>query len=262
MNRPRLQHVCINGLRCAFIAAGEGPSLVLLHGWGASLNLMWPLAEQLAAAGFRVYAPDLPGFGSSEAPSTAWSVGDYAAFVTAFLDSQELQRVDLGGHSFGGRICLKLGADSPERIRRLLLFNAAGLRRQSILTSRLRPGLFRCMRAVLRGLRLNALAEGLGEWYHERYASADYKMASGVMKPTFVRVVNEDLRPYAARIRPPALIFWGDRDEETPLWMGKELERLIPDAGLVIQEDAGHYSYLERLADTARVISYFLREAN
>ena len=57
----------------------------------------------------------------------------------------------------------------------------------------------------------------------------------------------------------PTLLFWGDQDMDTPLSQGKLLEQLIPDAGLVIWEGAGHYSYLERLADTARVMDHFLK---
>ena len=260
MSQPALQYSTINGLRCAWIVAGTGPALLLLHGWGASLELMWPLAEQLAIAGFRVYAPDLPGFGASEAPPSAWSVRDYANFVLEFLDEQELQQVDLGGHSFGGRISLMLGAESAQRIRKMLLFNAAGLRRQQPLLARSRLKLYQTARSMLRGLQLAAVSEVLGEWYHRRYASADYRAAQGVMRPTFVRVVSEDLRPYALRVGPPTLLFWGDLDVETPLWMGKALEAAIPDAGLIVWEGAGHYSYLDRIADTARVVSHFLRE--
>ena len=260
MSPPALQYSTIAGLRCAWIVAGTGPALLLLHGWGASLELMWPLAEQLANAGFRVYLPDLPGFGASEAPPSAWSVRDYADFVLEFLDRQELQQVDLGGHSFGGRISLMLGADPAQRIRKMLLFNAAGLRRPQPLMARSRLKLYQIARSTLHGLQLKSMSDGLGECYHRRYASSDYRAAQGVMRPTFVRIVNEDMRPFALRVRPPTLLFWGDQDVETPLWMGKALEAIIPDAGLIVWEGAGHYSYLDRLADTARVVTHFLRE--
>ena len=260
MSQPTLQYSTIAGLRCAWIVAGTGPALLLLHGWGASLELMWPLAEQLANAGFRVYAPDLPGFGASEAPPSAWSVRDYANFVLEFLDEHDLQQIDLGGHSFGGRISLMLGADEAQRIRKMLLFNAAGLRRPQPLLARSRLKLYQIARSTLHGLQLKSMSDGLGEWYHRRYASSDYRAAQGVMRPTFVRIVNEDMRPFALRVRPPTLLFWGDQDAETPLWMGKALEAAIPDAGLIVWEGAGHYSYLDRLADTARVVTHFLRE--
>jgi pimeloyl-ACP methyl ester carboxylesterase len=72
-------------------------------------------------------------------------------------------------------------------------------------------------------------------------------------------VVNEDLLPYAARVTVPTLLFWGDQDKDTPLWQGELLEKTIPDAGLIVHKGAGHYSYLDRLADTVRVMDYFFK---
>ncbi len=77
------------------------------------------------------------------------------------------------------------------------------------------------------------------------------------MRETFVKVVNEDLLPYAAQVKPSTLLFWGDQDMDTPLSQGQLLEKTIPDAGLVVWEGAGHYSYLDRLADTVRVMDHF-----
>ncbi len=64
------------------------------------------------------------------------------------------------------------------------------------------------------------------------------------------------------RVQASTLLFWGDKDEDTPLWQGRELEALIPDAGLIVYEGAGHYSYLERLADTVKTLDYFLKQEN
>ncbi|MCY3946541.1 MAG: alpha/beta hydrolase [Anaerolineaceae bacterium] len=260
MNRPELQYSHVAGVRCAWVAAGEGRPLVLLHGWGASLELMWPLAERIASSGFRVFSPDFPGFGNSERPHRPWSLRDYSNFVLEFLKLHELDHVDLAGHSFGGRVCLMLGADHPERMGKMLLFNAAGLRPRQSLSSRARLKAYQFARSSLERIGLSMASDRLAHRYQRRFASPDYRAADGVMRPTFVRIVNEDMRPFAARVRPPTLLFWGDQDEETPLWMGMELENLIPDAGLIVWEGAGHYSYLDRLADTARVALHFLQE--
>ncbi len=260
MNRPALQYSRVAGLDCAWVAAGKGPPLVLLHGWGASLELMWPLAERIADAGFRVYLPDFPGFGNSERPDRPWSLRDYCNFVLEFLSVQKLDRVDLAGHSFGGRVCLMLGADHPQRVGKMLLFNAAGLRPRQSFPARARLKAYRFARSTLERVGLSGVDDRLAHWYQRRFASPDYRAADGLMRPTFVRIVNEDMRPFASRVRPPTLLFWGDQDEETPLWMGRELEKLIPDAGLIVWEGAGHYSYLDRLAETARVALHFLRQ--
>jgi pimeloyl-ACP methyl ester carboxylesterase len=80
------------------------------------------------------------------------------------------------------------------------------------------------------------------------------------MRQTFVNVVNEDLFPLAAQVKVSTLLFWGDKDEDTPLWMGEKLEQAIPDAGLIVHEGAGHYAYLEKLAETVRVMDYFFKQ--
>jgi pimeloyl-ACP methyl ester carboxylesterase len=252
--------VDVQGIRAAHFVYGEGPPVVLLHGWGAHSGLMWPLVERLAPLGYRCYVPDLPGFGQTPPPPEAWSVFDYAAWVLALLEANGLERVHLFGHSFGGRLGLILGAEHPERLVKMALADSAGVRPKPSTTGSLRLKVYRAALNALRGAGLQAQAERLRGWYGSRYGSADYRAAAGVMRETFVKVVNEDLLPYAARVKVSTLLFWGDRDADTPLEQGRLLERTIPDAGLVVWEGAGHYSYLERAADTARVMDHFFRQ--
>ena len=73
-----------------------------------------------------------------------------------------------------------------------------------------------------------------------------------------MRLVNEDVTPLLARVRAPALLIWGDRDTETPLAAAHVMERLIPDAGLVVFEGAGHFAYLEQPARFCRIVEVFL----
>lgn len=241
-------------------AEASAMPVLALHGWGASRRLMTPAADRLAALGHRMFALDLPGFGDTPAPPNAWSVPDYASFVLTALDALDLERVHLFGHSFGGRISLVLGADHAGRIGKLILADSAGVPPKPSWSNQARLKTYRTARQVLEAAGARGLAQTLRGWYNARYGSADYQQASGVMRETFVRVVNQDLRPFAARVQRPVLLFWGDRDEDTPLWQGRELERLIPDAGLVVLAGAGHYSYLDKLDEFARVADYFLRQ--
>lgn len=250
----------INGIRIAEAVTGTGKPLVLLHGWGAHIDLVWVLAEHLAPHGYRVYALDLPGFGQSDSLPVAWTVFDYARFVVAYLDHHRLEQVYLFGHSFGGRLSLILGADYPERIRKIVLADSAGVITPTPLLVRSRQTLYKGMRDLLYRVGAKALADRLRAIYNARYGSSDFQQVSGIMRETFVKVVNEDLLPYAARIKAPALLFWGDQDEDTPLWQGQLLEKTIPDAGLVVHSGAGHYSYLDRLAETVRVMDYFFKQ--
>lgn len=260
----------ISGIRTAELLLTSGaasasaalpPPLLLLHGWGANIQLMQPLGERLAALGYTVYIPDLPGFGASAPPPAAWTVPDYAQFVRAYLDAHGLERVGLFGHSFGGRIGLVLGAEHPDRLVKIALADAAGILTPQSGGASARLRVYKAIRDGLYKVGAKGLADGLRARYNARYGSADFNAASGVMRETFVKVVNQDLRPYAPRITLPTLLFWGDQDEDTPLWQGRELEKLIPDAGLIVYEGAGHYSYLERLAETAKTVDYFFRSS-
>jgi pimeloyl-ACP methyl ester carboxylesterase len=259
MNTPPITHTTIQGIRTAEAIIGEGKPLVLLHGWGANIGLVWALAERMAPLGYRVYALDLPGFGASDPPPTAWTVQDYARFVVAYWDAHNLDQLYLFGHSFGGRLSLILGAENSERILKMALANSAGIKSPPLPLTRARLTLYKWLRDVLYRVGARSLADRLRAAYNARYGSTDFQQVSGVMRQTFVNVVNEDLLGYAARVKPSTLLFWGDKDEETPLWYGQTLEKTIPDAGLVVYPGAGHYSYLEHLADVTRVMDYFFK---
>jgi pimeloyl-ACP methyl ester carboxylesterase len=249
----------INGLQTAQVVLGHSanPPVVMLHGWGAHIDLMLPLAQRLTD--FRVYILDLPGFGQTQRPPTAWGVIDYAQFVIAYLDFHHLDKVFLFGHSFGGRLGLVLGAEHPNRLIKMALADSAGVKSPPSGQTRLKA--YKFAQNALRTVGMGSQADQLRAWYSDRYGSADYKAADGVMRETFVKVVNEDLLPYAARVRVSTLLLWGDQDEDTPLWQGQTLEKTIPDAGLVVFEGAGHYSYLDKLTETTRVVDYFFKQS-
>jgi pimeloyl-ACP methyl ester carboxylesterase len=249
--------ITVDQLPVAHAVFGDGDvPLLALHGWGASVDLIAPLASRLAGKGLRVYVPDLPGFGQTPPPPSTWSVHDYANFLLRYLDANRLDRVHLFGHSFGGRLSLVLGAEHPARIQKIVLADSAGVppRRDPLADARLR--LYKGVRDGLKNVGLSGLSEQLRGWYNQQYGSADFKSA-GVLRDTFVKVVNENLLPYAARIKAPTLMIWGADDEDTPLWQAQQLEKTIPDAGLVVYENAGHYSYLDKLPEVVKTLEYF-----
>jgi pimeloyl-ACP methyl ester carboxylesterase len=179
-------------------------------------------------------------------------------FVLAYMDANGIERTHLIGHSFGGRLGLVLGADHSDRIVKMALADSAGVPSHSPVTTRARLSLYKSVRDTLYKIGAKGTADRLREWYGKHYGSADFKNA-GALRETFVRVVNEDLLPYAARVKCPTLLFWGEKDEDTPLWQGQLLEKTIPDAGLIIYPGAGHYSYLESLGQFVKVVDHFFR---
>lgn len=261
MSAPPVSVGDIAGLRTGVSLVGEGQPVVALHGWGGSIQSFFPVAQQLAPLGYRVHVLDLPGFGQTDPPPEVWGVGDYARFVVAYLDAAQLDRVDVLGHSFGGRIGLILGADYPLRVRKMVLANAAGLRSTPNLGTQARTAVARTVRGVLGRAGLDRMRERLEDQYRQRYASEDYRTA-GALRETFVRVIEEDLSSFAERIQAPTVLIWGDQDTDTPLWQGQRLEQLIPDAGLIVFQGAGHFSYLERLGDYIRIVNHFLTDGS
>ena len=107
---------------------------------------------------------------------------------------------------------------------------------------------------------LNAPA---GKWENllrQKYGSPDYNALDDEMRKTFVKVINQDLTELYEKFRASTLLIWGDADTETPLWMGQEMEKRIPDAGLVTFEGGTHFAYLEQIDRFATIARQFLKE--
>ena len=237
-------------------AAGDVP-IVVLHGWGAHLEAVGPILAALEGAS-ELIALDMPGFGDSDPPPEAWDAAAYARFVTDFLDHLGVPRAHFVGHSHGGRVSIVIAADEPERVERLLLVDAAGLRPKRGLRYHRRVAVAKLGRVVAKVG--GAPGRRLQERMRARVASRDYLEASEAMRATFRAVIAEDMSDRLPRIQAPTLLVWGERDEDTPMWMARRMEELIPDAGLVVLDGAGHYSYADAPGQFAAVARRFLLE--
>jgi pimeloyl-ACP methyl ester carboxylesterase len=242
--------------RAAETAPGDLP-IVILHGWGAHIEAVGPILGALDGASDLI-ALDLPGFGESDAPDRAWDADAYARFMIHFLDELAIERAHLIGHSHGGRVSIVLAADEPERVGRLLLVDSAGIPPKRGWRYRWRVAVAKLGRLV--GKIGGPLGRRLQERMRARVASRDYLEASETMRETFRAVIATDLGDRLPRIRASTLIVWGERDDNTPVWMGERMEELIPDAGLVVLEGAGHYSYADAPGQFRAVARRFLLE--
>ncbi len=239
--------------------SGEGSPLLLLHGWGASRKLFEHLVTH-AQRDHRVVAPDLPGFGGTPPPDRPFCVDDYVGWVLSLMDARGLEKVDIVAHSFGARVAIKLAAAHHARVSRLLLTGAAGVRPARGLRYRGRVAAFRTARRLSHAGALPAPLERRLAKITANAGSPDYRQAVGVMRGTFVRVVNEDLRPFLPAVPHPVLLVWGEMDQETPLSQGRVMEQLLPNGVLVVLEGGGHFAYLEQGDRFARIMDAFLKE--
>lgn len=249
-----MSNITINGIQINESIQGEGDPILMLHGWGANIKLLQPLSDRLVKMGYKIYMLDMPGFGESADPQSLFTIFDYAKFCIQYMDYYQLDQVNLFGHSFGGRLGLILGSDYANRIKKMTLSDSAGIKTEAPLHQRLRLKTYKTIRNGLNTVGAKSLANTLSETYNKHYGSTDFQQVSGIMRQTFVNVVNQDLLDYAKRVSVPTILIWGDQDQDTPLWQGKKLEETIPDAALIIHEGAGHYAYLDFPDKTARIM--------
>lgn len=252
-------NITIDGISIHYTARGEGSNIVLLHGWGSHIGLFKPLIEGLSQK-HTVYALDMPGFGESGEPGEPWCVDQYVDFVCKFMKQLKIEKTALLGHSFGGRVLIKLANREQKEIEltRLVLVDAAGIRPKQSLKKKMKVRLFKLGKRVFSFSLMKKLYPDMIENMRKKSGSEDYNAASPLMRQTLVKVIQEDLTPLLSGIKQPALLIWGELDSDTPLSDGKKMEELIPDSGLVVVKGAGHYSYLEQSSFVLRVLDSFL----
>ncbi len=239
----------------------SGPALLMLHGWGQNLHSLKPLGELLSAY-FTVYIVDLPGFGKTPVPEGAWDTIRYMEWVLDFIDETGLDKVIVLGHSFGGRIAIRLAANHPDRIEAIVLMAAAGLQIKRSFSKKMR---MKWIKAVKHVTRFQAKITGidLNEWFINKYGSRDYKNA-GRMRGTLVKTISENLTEEAKKITAPTFLLWGEKDQETPAYFGKEFNDLIKNSKLTILPGRDHFPFIANGQNSpdlcAKYILDFLRK--
>ena len=229
-------------------SGSKGKKVVLLHGWGQNTKMMSFIADALSKH-FVVYNIDFPGFGQSDEPEVAWGCEDYTEFLHEFCLKNKIDNPIFIAHSFGCRIAIryayKYGA------YKMVLTGAAGIRDSRNLAWYLKTYSYKLAKKIM--------PKDAVEKYQNKVGSDDYKNSSGVMRQTFVKVVNDDVKPILKDIECETLLVFGQYDEATPLKKGKLMEKLMPNATLVVFENDDHYAYFKQSARFNLVLDAFLR---
>lgn len=203
---------------------------MFLHGYLSSKESFYPQINYFSRH-FRVTAPDLPGFGGSELIPAAWSVGEYADWLEGFLKERGIVFPCVIAHSFGGRVAIKCLARGL--IDRAVLTGCAGIVRRRTLSYHLKVKSYRLVKRVA------------PRFAEAKFGSAEYRSLSPLMRESYKKIVNEDLREEAKRIARPVLYLNGERDRETPLSSVKILHECTAGSQLAVLKGCGHFAHLE-----------------
>lgn len=252
------------GTTTSWYKTGTGKPLLILHGWGSSSEVMFPLARQLQDIRTCCLI-DLPGFGKSPEPLRAWNVDDYADLIEHFIKKTFSDgAIDLLVHSYGARIALKLlvKKEISSRIEKVIITGGAGLKPKrkpkyfiKKYTAKLLKTPFFILPEPLRGKGLNQLRK-TGLW--KKLGSSDYQQLSGVMRETFVKSVTEYLDPLLSSISHEILLIWGRNDTATPLDQARRMEQGLKNGVLVVVEKAGHYAFLDQPVQFSAISKAYL----
>lgn len=238
--------------------------LVFLHGWGLNRESLRGIGILFQHA-FRVHLIDLPGFGDAPAPPPEWTTSTYARLVQEYLQQRLPGTVMLVGHSFGGRVSLRVAAERPSQVTGVVLMGVPGLPSRGWSRVRVRRIGIRLLRRTLHMLQ-PITGPALLAWHTRKFGSKDY-LAAGPMRQILVTSVNEDLTDSARASQCPFLLIYGTDDTETPPWLGfryRELMSTRATLDLLPHKDHHLYSgtgahlcafkireWLDRLGDTA-----------
>jgi pimeloyl-ACP methyl ester carboxylesterase len=166
-------------------------------------------------------------------------VEDYAGVVSGFVEKLSMESAIVIGHSFGGRIGIVLSVKRPDVVQKLVLVDAAGIRAPSVLRDA-SAAIAKVLKPVFSPRFMQPVRRAL----YRMLGAEDY-LATPVLTETFKRVVEEDLSPLFPRITQETLLFWGERDTDTPLSFAETMKKEIPHATLVVVPGAGHFSFLD-----------------
>lgn len=230
--------------------------IILLHGWAANIDTMLPISNILKDR-YRVVLLDLPGFGKSEEPKEIYNSFDYSKIVLEFMDKLNIDSATFIGHSFGGKISSIIASNHPEKVKKLILIDSAGLIPKRGVNYYFKVYSFKIMRWVHNHFPFGDKEARL-EKFRQKYGSDDYKSSTGVMRKIMVTVVNENIKPLLSKINAETLLIWGENDDATPLYMGEIFEKEIKNSGLVVLKNSGHFSYIDDYGTFRAVINSFL----
>lgn len=266
------KQIILNNLLINYYTEGTGGApIIFLHGWRSEALVWHSIIKnlKLRIENYALYALDLPGFGNSEMPKNPFTLHDYAKIVKEFIGtlnpphfapqdgaSWSKQPLTLNpiiiGHSFGARIAIKLAAENPTLIQKLVLVGSGGAR----------PWwrhIGMCIAKFIKPFFIPRFMQPFREKLYRIIGAEDY-VATPKLKKTVLNILHEPLEPLFPRIQTPTIIIWGEKDAVTPLAYGQKIHRDIHDSHFVIIKNAGHFCFLEQPEEFIKILEEFLKK--
>jgi pimeloyl-ACP methyl ester carboxylesterase len=258
-------HIEVTGLRIAFEQRGQGPPLILLHGFLED-SRFWRRQIDNLSDEFTVIAWDAPGCGQSSDPPETFRMSDYSDCLAAFIEALAFTRPHVLGLSFGGALALELYRRHPAIPRTLVLVStyagwAGSLpatvveqRREQCLRESYRPPVewaHGWIPGLLSESASPAIVDEVLDLIHDFHPVGHRAMVNAL--------ADADLRDVLSRIDVPTLLLYGDADRRSPLSVAEQLRAGIPDSHLVVLPGVGHLCNLENADHFNTQVRSFLR---
>lgn len=227
--------------------------IFILHGWTKDVAKWQPLLDVLHKNNIQTELLKIPGL---TAPlDKVWDLNDYVKWLDTKI-GKELQPILLG-HSFGGRVAIRYEIKNPNKIKKLILVDSAGIRPMS-LAARFKRISFKTLAKIGKTFTNNPSARNL---LYQLAREQDYHQADKILAETMAKVVEDDQRPEVGFVKTHTLIIWGGKDKTTPLSDGRIMNKEITGSTLKIIESAGHSPQYTNPDEVAAYILEFLKNS-
>jgi pimeloyl-ACP methyl ester carboxylesterase len=276
IERIPLKSVQVQGHRIAYLDSGDGPPVILLHGFGGS---MWQWEHQQSlSSGLRVITPDLLGSGLSDKPEIQYSPQEMMDFLTAFMDALEIPHAVLVGHSMGAGLAIGMALEHPERLTKLVLISGLP---QHVMENLTNPMIRRALETRAPAWMVASGNWLLGGFFTERVLkdivydhalltpavldrSNRNRKRPGLLGPVMsagkhLPVWESRFAPRMASITQDTLIVWGEEDHVFPLAVGAQLHTTLPASTFIAIPRAGHMPQWEQPQVVNRHLLQFVR---
>ncbi len=215
-------------------------TIIILHGWGLDGKKFSSLADEFFKLGYRVFSPDMPGFGGEKSPQRPFALTDYADFLLNFYKKNKLSKAIIVGHSFGGRVALKFDELYPKYVTSLILTGTPGFTPVAKKKLILAITVAKIFKLIFKIPPLSFFEGPVRIWYYYVVGAKEYYRAEGVMRETFKNIVREELVPSMRAVRCPTLLIWGGNDIIVPVSIANKMQGEIRNSKLLVVENVDH----------------------